>query len=164
MSGDIDGILEQLRQDVGASRCTLRQNLDGSFAFPVTHEALGDGVPSLRGDVTVNASSAPSIRLLQRERGPVFVEDCAAAASSVDASYDDPSFRSMLDAYGGLAAFMVFPIFDGDDLAATIAVHHLGEPREWTDAQRATGRDAATRIEARITRPTTTQETSDGTV
>ena len=38
--GTIETVLEGLLTATGASRVTLRQDVPGDYAFPVTHEAL----------------------------------------------------------------------------------------------------------------------------
>ena len=49
-------------------------------------------------------------------------------------AFDDPAFHRMLDAYGGLAAQIVTPIFAGGRLAAIVSVHVLRRPRNWRAA------------------------------
>ena len=143
----IDDILERLLDATGASRVTLRQDVPGSYAFPVTHEALAAGVASLRGERTVDLRTQPVVLQLQTGR-QVVQDDCRAA-------YDDPAFQRMLDAYGGLAAQIVTPVFDGDRLRAVVSLHQLGQPRRWAAeevaaarAGRRPGGGAAVRIPA----------------
>lgn len=147
----IDAALERLVDGTGASRCTLRQDLDGSFTFPVTHEVCVTGAPSLREDASVDARSAPTIQRLLRERAPVLIEDCRRAAVE-DPEYRDDGFLAMLDAYGGLSAFMVFPVFEGDAMRATIALHQLGAPRSWSEADVALGAETAETVRRLIAR------------
>ena len=66
---EIDSILEGLLRDVGASRVTLRQDLPGDYAFPVTHEALAPGVPlaARRAD---GRPAQPARRARARARTP----------------------------------------------------------------------------------------------
>lgn len=120
----IDEILQELLEETGASRVTLRQDLPGDYAFPVTNEALAEGVTSLREERTVDLPTQPVVRELQRGR-QVVQDDCRAA-------YDDPAFQRMLDAYGGLAAQIVTPILDSDRLRAVVSLHQLGRPRVWS--------------------------------
>jgi 2-dehydropantoate 2-reductase len=134
----IHSVLEQLRVALDADRVTLRRDLPGGYAFPVTDEALGPGVGSLRDERTVDLRTQPVVALLQ-EGGQVVQDDTRAA-------FDDPAFHRMLDTYGGLAAQIVTPIFVGDHLAAIISVHVLGTPRTWDDADAAACRQAAGRV------------------
>jgi len=120
----IEDILEGLLAATGASRVTLRQDLPGDYAFPVTHEALANGVTSLRGERTVDLRTQPVVLELQQGR-QVVQDDCRAAN-------DDPAFQRMLDTYGGLAAQIVTPVFDGDRLRAVVSLHQLGRPRTWS--------------------------------
>lgn len=155
MADELTAALQRLIDGTGASRCTLRQDLDGSFTFPVTHEVCVAGAPSLRDDASVDARSAPTIKRLLRERAPVVIEDCRRAAVE-DPDYRDEGFLAMLDNYGGLSAFVVFPLFDGDRMLATIALHQLGAPRRWTQADLALGAQTAEAVWRAIapTRPT----------
>ena len=60
--GTLDSVLEELRVALGADRVTLRQDLPGDYAFPVTDEALGAGVGSLRDERTVDLRTQPVVR------------------------------------------------------------------------------------------------------
>jgi GAF domain-containing protein len=124
---EIDRLLEGLLRDTGASRVTLRQDMPGDYAFPVTHEAAGSGVPSLREERTVDLRTQPVVLELAQGR-QVVQSDCRAA-------FDDPAFQAMLERYGGLAAQIVTPIFAGDRLRAIVSLHQLGAPRAWTEEE-----------------------------
>jgi GAF domain-containing protein len=133
-------VVDELLAATGASRCTLRQDVPGDF-FPVTHEALGPGVPSIRDDRTTDLRRAPVVRELVETRRQVVQDDCANA-------FDDPAFRGMLVAYGGLAAQIVTPVFRDGRLAAIVSLHQLGTPRRWTAEERALGAVAGERVRA----------------
>jgi GAF domain-containing protein len=135
---DIDSILGDLLRALGASRVTLRQDLPGEYAFPVTHEALGPGVASLVDERTVDLRNQPVVRELMRGH-QVVQPDCRAA-------FDEPAFQRMLETYGGLAAQVVTPIVLGDRLAAIVSLHQLGTPRAWTDAEVAACSATADRV------------------
>ena len=137
---DIDATLEGLLEDLGASRVTLRQDVPGGYVFPVTHEALADGVPSLRSERTVDLRNQPVVRELLQGR-QVVQPDCAAA-------FDDPAFQRMLLTYGGLAAQIVTPVLAGERLVAILSLHQLSAPRAWADADVAACSDAAARLGA----------------
>jgi GAF domain-containing protein len=134
----VQGVLEDLRIALGADRVTLRRDVEGGYAFPVTDEALGPGVGSLRDERTVDLRTQPVVALLRQ--GKQVVQDDTRAA------FDDPAFRRMLETYGGLAAQIVTPIFVDGGLAAIVSVHRLGEPHEWDDADAAACRQAAERV------------------
>jgi 2-dehydropantoate 2-reductase len=136
--GTVESMLEELRVALLADRVTLRQDLPGDYAFPVTVEARGAGVGSLRDERTVDLKTQPVVALLAQ--GRQVVQDDTRRA------FDDPSFHRMLETYGGLAAQIVTPIFEGDRLSAIISVHVLGEPRAWSDEDAATCRRAADRV------------------
>ncbi len=121
----IDFRLQELLERTGASRVTLRRDLGGDYAFPVTNEACGPGVPSLKEERTVDLRTQPVVLELRRGR-QVVQDDCRAA-------FDDPAFHRMLEAYGGLAAQIVTPIFRAEELVAIVSLHQLGLPRHWGD-------------------------------
>jgi GAF domain-containing protein len=135
---EIDSILGDLLRALGASRVTLRQDLPDEYAFPVTHEALAPGVPSLVDERTVELRNQPVVRELMRGQ-QVVQPDCRAA-------FDEPAFQRMLETYGGLAAQVVTPIILGDRLAAIVSLHQLGTPRAWTDAEVAACTGTADRV------------------
>ena len=137
-SSTITSVLEELRAELGADRVTLRRNVPGDHAFPVTDEALAPGVGSLREERTVDLRTQPVVALLQQ--GQQVVQDDTRAA------FDDPAFLRMLDTYGGLAAQIVTPIFVDSRLEAIVSLHQLGEPRKWGDADTAACSRAAERV------------------
>jgi GAF domain-containing protein len=135
---EIDSILGDLLRDVGAGRVTLRQDVPGDYAFPVTHEALAPGVASLVDERTVDLRNQPVVRELVQGH-QVVQSDCRAA-------FDDPAFQRMLETYGGLAAQIVTPVLAGGRLAAIVSLHQLDGPRSWTDAEVAACTATADRI------------------
>jgi hypothetical protein len=135
---EIDAVLQQLLDETRASRVTLREDVPGDYAFPVTREALAPGVPSLRGERSVDLKTQPVV--LELQRSAQVVQDDSASA------YDDPSFRRMLDTYGGLAAQIVTRVDVDGRLAGIVSLHQLGSPRRWTDTEIDACRRAAARI------------------
>jgi GAF domain-containing protein len=127
MPDEIDAILAELLAETGASRVTLRRDLPGDYAFPVTNEALAPGVSSLRDEHTVDLRTQPVA--IEVAAGRQVVQDDSASA------FDDPAFHRMRETYGGLAAQIVTPVArKGDGVAGIVSVHQLGNPRHWTDA------------------------------
>ena len=135
---EIDALLQDLLATTHASRVTLRQGISGDYGFPVTHETLAPGVPSLREERTVDLNAQPVVAELKRGR-QVVQDDCRAA-------FDDPAFHQMLEAYGGLAAQIVTPIFRDGRLVAIVSLHQLGNPRRWAADEIAAASLAAGRI------------------
>lgn len=133
-------VVDELLAATGASRCTLRRDVPGDY-FPVTHEALAAGVPSIREERTTDLRRAPVVRKLLDTGRQVVQDDCASA-------FDDPAFRRMLDAYGGLAAQIVTPVFRDGELAAIVSLHQLGAPRVWSEDERALAAEAGERVQA----------------
>jgi GAF domain-containing protein len=136
--GDIDDVLQSLLDSTGASRVTLRQDLPGDYAFPVTYEALAPGVGSLREERTVDLRNQPVAIEVGAGR-QVVQDDCAQA-------YDDPAFHRMRETYGGLAAQIVTPVLAGGRLAGIVSLHQLGSPRRWSEDEIEACRAAATRV------------------
>jgi GAF domain-containing protein len=138
MADAIEVILSELLERTGASRVTLRQNVPGEYAFPVTHEALASGVGSLREERTIDLRHQPVAIEVAAGR-QVVQDDCATA-------YDDPSFHRMREVYGGLAAQIVTPISGEGGVVGIVSLHQLGEPRHWTDDEIEACREAAARV------------------
>jgi GAF domain-containing protein len=120
----IEESLEELLEATSASRVTLRQDLPGEYRYPVTHEALAPSVGSLREERSVDLPNQPVVAELLAGR-QVVQEDCRHA-------YDDPAFQGMLDAYGGLSAQIVTPIFRDGALTAIVSLHDLKGARVWS--------------------------------
>jgi GAF domain-containing protein len=135
---EIDDVLRGLLEQTGASRVTLRQDLPGEYAFPVTHEALAAGVGSLREERTVDLRNQP-VALEVGAGRQVVQDDCAAA-------YDDPAFHRMRETYGGLAAQIVTPVTTDGRVRGIVSLHQLGSPRHWTEAEIDACRAAAARV------------------
>jgi GAF domain-containing protein len=137
---DIQSILEELLSSTGASRVTLRQDLPGDYAFPVTYEALTAGVGSLRKERTIDLRGQPVAREVASGR-QVVQDDCAQA-------FDDPAFHRMREVYGGLAAQIVTPVLAGERVAGIVSLHQLGSPRRWTEEEIDACQAAAARVGA----------------
>ena len=137
-------ILQTLRDDLSLARATLRLDIPGEQAMPMTHEVLAPGVASVDGHV-VAAAGSPTVTKLKRDRSWVVVSDCGRAAET-DPDFDDDGFRAMQRDYGGLAAFIAAPLFEGDRLVGIVSLHHLGSPREWSEGELALVNEARNRI------------------
>jgi GAF domain-containing protein len=135
---EIDNVLHDLLACTGASRVTLRQDVPGDYAFPVTHEALAPGVGSLTEERTVDLRSQP-VALEVGAGRQVVQDDCATA-------YEDPAFHRMREVYGGLAAQVVTPVTRDGKVTAIVSLHQLGTPRRWTDTEIEACRTAAARV------------------
>jgi GAF domain-containing protein len=135
---EIDDVLRGLLDETGASRVTLRQDVPGEYAFPVTHEALAPGVGSLVDEHTVDLRTQP-VALEVAAGRQVVQDDCATA-------YDDPAFHRMRETYGGLAAQIVTPVAAGGSVKGIVSLHQLGAPRRWTETEIAACRTAAARV------------------
>jgi GAF domain-containing protein len=134
----LEELMQHLRTELDLSRATLRLDVDvpGREAFPMTHEALAPGVDSVAGKV-VAADGHPTVERIVRDRAWLVVDDCAGLARA-DSDFDRPVFWSMLEDYGGLAAYIAAPLFEGGRLVAILSLHQLGSPRAWTAGERET--------------------------
>jgi len=137
---EIEDVLQALLSSTGASRVTLREDVPGDYAFPVTHEALAPGVGSLRWERTVDLRNQP-VALEVAAGRQVIQDDCAQA-------FDDPAFHRMRETYGGLAAQIVTPVLSDGRVAGIVSLHQLGSPRHWTEEEIEACRAAATRVGA----------------
>jgi GAF domain-containing protein len=135
---ELDDVLRGLLACTGASRVTLRQDLPGDYAFPVTHEALAPGVGSLMRERTVDLRNQPVAFEVAQGR-QVVQDDCAVA-------YEDPAFHRMRETYGGLAAQVVTPVMHDGAVEAIVSLHQLGSPRHWTEFEIEACRAAAARV------------------
>ena len=134
----VEDLLGELLAATGASRVTLRRDVDADSPFPVVGEALAPDVGSLRCETTVHLPTQPVVREIQRGN-QVVQDDCANA-------YDDPAFQAMLVTYGGLGAQIVTPVQVDGRLEAILSLHQLGTPRHWTDDEIAAASATADRL------------------
>lgn len=132
----IQAILDHLRSVLRVPRCTLRQNVNAAYAFPVTHESRDEGVRSLLGDFTIIQSGQPVIERMLAERVQVVQNDTRAAST-------EHLFHVMLQHYGDMRSQIVTPLFHEDSLAAVLSVHSLQELRTWTSEEIGLARSAA---------------------
>ena len=137
--GEVQTILEALLSETGASRVTLRQDVPGDYAFPVTHEALGTGVGSLRDERSVDLRNQP-VALEVAAGRQVVQDDCAQA-------FDEPAFHRMREVYGGLAAQIVTPVLAGTRVAGIVSLHQLATTRHWSGQEIEACRAAARKVE-----------------
>jgi len=135
---EIDGVLQHLLDETRASRVTLREDVPGEYAFPVTHEALASGAPSLRHERSVDLRTQPVV--LELRTTPQVVQHDSASAS------DDPAFQRMLETYGGLAAQIVTRVDVDGRTAGIVSLHQLGSARRWTESEIDACRRAAARL------------------
>ena len=145
LAAGLQAVVDELLAATGASRCTLRRALPGELFFPVAHEALAPGAPSISDERTIDLRGQPVVRELARSGRQVVQDDCRSA-------FAEPAFHEMLDAYGGLAAQIVTPVFAGGRLAAIISLHQLGSPRTWTEREIRLCADAGARVSGLLER------------
>lgn len=121
----VQAMLDRLRMTLRVQRCTYRQDVMASYAFPVTYESRQDDVRRLLGDFTIVQTGQPVIEKLLKGKAQVVQEDCRVASS-------EPLFHVMLRHYGDMRAQIVTPLIRGDKLEGVLSVHELRAPRAWT--------------------------------
>lgn len=131
----LGAMVAALRADVGVDRCTLRLDVDGEY-FPVVHEARVGAARTLIGDRRVTLRGQPVVEAILAGAEQVVQADTTSAS-------DDAAFQDMLVLYGGLGAQIVTPVWEGGTLLGIISLHHLGGPREWSQAELSAPRAAA---------------------
>lgn len=118
-------ILVRLHDATGASRMTLRLD-DAERGFSVADvvaESADAGLPSLRGQTSINQRAAATAQWLERERRALVQDDFSAAPQPPDA----------LKALYGVQAQMLGPIEADGALVGWISVHECRGPRQWRD-------------------------------
>ncbi len=128
-------LVSELRRSFVVGRCTLRLAAPDAL-FPVACEAREPGVGSLIGDTSVDLRGQPVVEELGSGAPQVVQDDCRTASS-------DAAFQHMLSAYGGLGAQIVTAVRVDGELRGIISLHHLGEPRTWTEDEQALAARAA---------------------
>lgn len=130
-------IVDDLLMSLQAHRVTLRQDLPGDYAFPVTHEACAPGVASLRDFTALGQVQGPTFVKMLRDKEAVVVADSTVAIHGGDEDYSEHRayFEELMDLYGGMAAFVAAPVVVDEEVVGVISVHQLGDPREWTDTE-----------------------------
>ena len=160
---DFQTLVSELRSATNASRVTLRQDVPGDYLYPVTHEALDEGVESLRDFRVLDQVSSPTFKRIGRERQMIVQEDCRAAAAGADPEYAVDYHRDLIELYGGLSAFIALPVFIGERLSAVISVHELRGPRRWSAEEIEVSRAAAEQVRRLVSgEPNGAANTTDG--
>ena len=130
----MDSILEDLLLAVGACRVTLRQDMPGEYAFPVTHEALAPGVPSLVDERTVDLRTQPVVRELMRGHQVVQLLVVHHPLQTQPLGVQDFATQRQDGLRGVVAALL------------GAAAGAVGTPRSWTDDEVAACTSTADRV------------------
>jgi GAF domain-containing protein len=133
-AGAVQAMLDRLRTTLSVQRCTYRQDVMESYAFPVTYESRDSSVRRLLGDFTIVQTGQPVIEKLLKGKAQVVQEDCRSASA-------EPFFHAMLQHYGDMRAQIVTPLIRDDRLEGVLSVHELRAPRQWTRDEMALARD-----------------------
>ena len=144
----LQSIITELHADMGASRVTLRQHRSdatGDGVFPVSNEALAEGIGSLIGVETPNMPGQPVVHLI------LAGEQVVQPACREDFIGDEP-YHAMLELYGGMRAQIVTPVRIDGATVAIISVHQLGRARDWSEAEIDRCQAAAAAVRAELER------------
>jgi GAF domain-containing protein len=137
----LQSIADRLRLATSASRTTIRA-VDASGQPALVAESLAEHVPSMRDGPKPAIVEAPTYIELTRTRAILVQHDCRTEGPRPPAS--------LIDHYR-VYAQMLAPVFDGDDMIATISVHQQDVPRHWTEAEAAALRTAADEVTTVLT-------------
>ena len=121
----LQSIADRLRIATAASRTTIRvADADGNPALRA--ESLAEGVASMHDGPQPAIRAAPTYTELEATRTILVQHDCRIQGPRPPAS--------LIERYR-VYAQMLAPVFDGDDMIATISVHQQDTPRRWTEAE-----------------------------
>ena len=150
----LQDIVERLRDDVGASRTTLRLDVPG-LNFPAVAESLAPGIKSIKADNSLDQRGAATGRRLL-ETGEILVQPNTATA-------EPPPPQALIDVYGTKAQ-MLAPVFRGGEVVGWLSVHYNPSVRDWTNEDVAALRQAATRVGEELdrTRPPGLRDVGEG--
>jgi len=137
-------LVDELLQELGASRVTLRIDDVPGEVFPVKAESLAPGINSIAGDRTLPIRQSETFKWVERERR-VLVQDDILASPITPAP-------ALTGRYGARSQ-MLAPVFRGDDLVGLVSIHHVGEPRTWSPDEVALLERAVERLEADLGQP-----------
>jgi GAF domain-containing protein len=133
-------IVEQLLQDTGASRTTLRLDSPEAF-FAVVAEACAPGIGSIAGDTSIDLAASATFKSLDREQRLLVQPDLLAA---------DPAPPPELIEFYGARAQMLAPIVRNGSLVGIVSVHYAPGPREWTPEEVTALERAVERVQAEL--------------
>jgi GAF domain-containing protein len=122
---ELQEIADVLRAATGASRTTVRGRI-GADPVALLAESLADGVESMRGGPQPGIVAAPTYVELVRTRALLVQNDCRT---------DGPRPPQSLIEHYRVYAQMLAPVFDDDEMIATISVHQQDAERSWTPVE-----------------------------
>ena len=122
---NLQEIVDKLREDSAAGRCTLRYDAPdrGWDVEDVVVESLGHDVRPLKGVRTINQRATNGVRWMVENRKFLFQPDLRIA--------EPPAPAALRDVYQATAQ-MLAPLFIGNQLRGWISVHWVDGVREIT--------------------------------
>jgi maleate isomerase len=142
---DLESLLEDLLQTIGASRVTLRlDNAKWSFGInDVVAEARAPGEKSLRGQTSINQRAAATAQWIEQHRRLLVQGDLATG---------EPRAPDALIALYNVKAQMLAPIVREGHLDGWVSVHEARSTRQWKEHDQAAAVAAAARVLAMLER------------
>lgn len=134
--------LEELREQLGVARTTLRTYVGEEPYFPIVAEAVGEGVLELRGAAGPDLRRAKTMQYLLEHRSTLVQEDLLAT--------DTPPPPELIAQYGARSQILCCSS-EGDRLVAFVSAHNR-DPRVFTPGEIALAEATTARIE-RTLRP-----------
>jgi GAF domain-containing protein len=136
----LQSIADRLRTATASSRTTIRV-VDESGQPALVAESLAQDVPSMHDGPPPAIVAAPTYIELERTRAILVQNDCRIQGPRPPAS--------LIDHYR-VYAQMLAPVFDGNDMIATISVHQQDTARDWTQIEIAALRTATAEVETTL--------------
>jgi GAF domain-containing protein len=139
VAGRLQGLIEKLRAQTGASRTTVRGRA-GDDPVALLAESLAPGVESMAdGQQPTAILAAPTYVVLSSLQKIIVQNDCRTEAPQPP--------RSLIERYR-VYAQMLAPVLSGDEMIAAISVHQQDATRQWTKADVAALEEATAAVTA----------------
>jgi maleate isomerase len=124
----LDELLERLRDEVGASRTTIRIDIPAwdIDVNDVIAESHADGIRSLRGERGLDQRALPTVRFLEARREPLVQSEFRTT--------EHPPPQALIDVYG-VQAQMLAPLVHVGALVGWVSVHEVGRERDWVPGE-----------------------------
>lgn len=142
VTGQLQGLMEKLRERTGASRTTVRGRA-GDDPVALLAESRAPGVESMAdGQQPAAITAAPTYVELSATRTILVQDDCREQGPRPP--------RSLIERYR-VYAQMLAPVLSGERMIGTISVHQQDQPRHWTEADIAALEEATVAVTAVLT-------------
>ncbi len=142
----LEGVMDTLRKATGGSRTTLRIDVPhrNCGVDTVCAESVGEGIPPLKLNPTLNQRATATAQWLDANRQPLIQSDC------INASIKPPA--ALLNLYKVKAQMLVGLDAADGSLMGWISVHYVPDTRSWRDEEIDLLLASAARVKAILTR------------